>query len=184
MPHGADDELAALRERLWLELARATQDRAHGWRTPVLATRDGDEVDARTLILREVDAATQTLTSYTDARSPKVAQIKAHPHGTLVAWCPALQWQLRLRLRLQVELDGLAVSSRWARLALRPQAQDYLSPLPPGAPLPAAAPPPREARGHFALLRAEVLAMDWLGLRAGGHRRARFDADGARWITP
>lgn len=184
MPRSADDELAALRERLWLELQRATEDRAHGWRTPVLATRDGDEVDARTLILREVDAAAQVLTCYTDARSPKVAQIAVHPQGKLVAWCPALQWQLRLTLRLQAELDGLAVSSRWTRLALRPQAQDYLSPLPPGAPLPTPVAPPRAGRGHFALLRAEVLAIDWLGLRADGHRRARFDADGARWITP
>jgi len=180
---GADDELAALQERLWAELVRATQERSHGWRRLVLATVSGDGADARTVVLREVDAGARELLCYTDARSPKVAQIASHPRGTLVAWCPALQWQLRLRVRLQVETDGLAVSSRWAQLRLHPQAQDYLTPLPPGSPLSAAG-PDRAQRGHFALLRAEVLAIDWLGLRPSGHRRALFDAGTARWLTP
>ncbi|MFN4114906.1 MAG: pyridoxamine 5'-phosphate oxidase, partial [Inhella sp.] len=120
---------------------------------------------------------------YTDARSPKETQIKAQPQAALVAWCPALQWQLRLRLHVSIETDGLAVSSRWAQLRLRPQAQDYLSPLPPGAPL-AGGEAVRDMRGHFALLRARVRQLDWLGLRADGHRRALFDATGARWLNP
>ncbi len=180
---GADDDLAALQQRIWLELERATRDRAHGWRTPVLATRDGESADARTLVLREVDPAARELIAYTDARSPKAAQIAAQPLATLVAWCPTLQWQLRARLRLRIETDGLAVSSRWAQLKLRPQAQDYLSPLPPGAPL-GSAEPARDSRGHFALLRAEVLSLDWLSLDRDGHRRAAFDSTGARWLSP
>jgi hypothetical protein len=70
---------------------------------------------------------------------------------------------------------------------MTPAAQDYLSPLPPGSPLaPGAAPPlpERGSREHFAVLTAEVLALDWLELHALGHRRAVFDAAGARWVTP
>ena len=74
-----------------------------------------------------------------------------------------------------VQTSGLAVSSRWARLKLSPAAQDYLSPLPPGAPLTAAPSrpqPDRDSRSHFAVVQAQVQAMDWLELRPGGHRRA------------
>ena len=180
----AEDDLAALRVALWDELQRAARDKSHGWRTPVLATRDGEGADARTVVLREVDAERRQVLIYTDVRSPKVAQLQAHPQATLVAWCPSLGWQLRLKARLSLDTDGLALSSRWARLQLSPAAQDYLSPLPPGSALDTAPVPARDTRGHFALIRAEVEAIDWLGLRPGGHRRAVFDAAGARWVTP
>ena len=120
-------------------------------------------------------------------RSPKVAQITAHPNATLMAWCGQLGWQLRLRVALTVETSGLAVSSRWARLKLTPAAQDYLSPLPPGAPIAAMTThqPERASREHFAVVTAQVQAIDWLELHASGHRRALFDAAGqGRWLTP
>jgi hypothetical protein len=184
-------ELNAVHTALWQELARAPHDKHHEWRTPVLATVDGDAADARTVVLREVDAASATLGLFTDVRAAKVAQLQAHPVGTLVLWSRRLSWQLRLRVQLSVQTDGLAVTSRWARLKLSPAAQDYLSPLAPGQALPAAdvtAPPPTALpaadRGHFALLQARVLASDWLELHPQGHRRARVDAEGARWLVP
>lgn len=177
------DDLPALEDTIWQELARATRDRGHAWRFAVLATVEGEAADARTVVLRDTDRATRTLLIYTDARSPKAAQLTAHPLGTLVLWSPQLSWQLRLRVRLALETSGLRVSSRWAQLKLTPAAQDYLSPLPPGSPLAAAA-PERQSREHFAVLAAEVLSLDWLLLAATGHRRARFDAAGAAWVTP
>jgi pyridoxamine 5'-phosphate oxidase len=183
----ADEDLAALPDAIWAELARAVNDHSHGWRTPVLATVDGEVADARTVVLREVDVALQALNFFTDARSPKVAQLQRNPLGTVAAWCPRLSWQLRMRVALQIETDGLAVSSLWAKLKLRTAAQDYMSELPPGSLLPARSEPARleiGTRAHFALLRAKVLQIDWLGLRPQGHRRALVDAHGARWTTP
>jgi pyridoxamine 5'-phosphate oxidase len=96
---------------------------------------------------------------------------------------------------LSIQTEGLAVSSRWAHLKLSPAAQDYLAPLAPGMALATStaadetAPPPAattvaEQRAYFALLTAEVVSMDWLELRATGHRRALFEASDARWVTP
>jgi hypothetical protein len=31
---------------------------------------------------------------------------------------------------------------------------------------------------------AQVLTLDWLSLDPAGHRRAVFDAAGARWVQP
>ncbi len=170
---------------VWRELARAPLDRHHEWRTPVLATVNGDMADARTVVLRETDADARELRLFTDGRSAKVAQIARHPQGTLAMWSKRLSWQLRVRVRLQVQGEGLAVASRWARLKQSPAAQDYLSPLAPGSPLDAEAPGrPAPERGHFALVTASVLAVDWLELHANGHRRALFDAAGGRWLVP
>jgi pyridoxamine 5'-phosphate oxidase len=185
------DSLAAVQTALWQELARATHDKHHEWRTAVLATVDGDAADARTVVLREVDSDASTLLIFSDARAAKLAQLRTHPVGTMVMWSRRLSWQLRLRVQLSAQTEGLAVASRWVRLKLSPAAQDYLSPLPPGQALdgpetevPPATASPAADRGHFALLQARVLSADWLELHRAGHRRARFDDEGARWLVP
>jgi pyridoxamine 5'-phosphate oxidase len=178
------ETLALIEARCWQELQLAAQQPGHEWRTPVLATVDGDEAQARTVVLREVDAPARALVFYTDARSAKVAQIQARPTGTLLCWSSRIGWQLRLRVRMDVQTSGLQVSSRWARLKLTPAAQDYLSPLPPGSPVSDRLAPERATRNHFAVVSAHVLGVDWLELHADGHRRARFDADGAAWLQP
>jgi hypothetical protein len=177
------EQLTEIETAIWAELCTAVRDKAHPWRLGVLATTDGHEADARTVVLRELDAARRSLLVYTDARSAKARQATSHPRATLVLWSEALGWQLRLRLQLAVQTAGLTVSSRWAQLKMTPAAHDYLSPLPPGStvehPL-----PQRGSRVHFAVLEAQVQAIDWLELHAEGHRRALFDAAGRRWLAP
>ena len=179
------ETLAAIEAAVWQQLGRCVTDKAHAWRTPVLATVDGERADARTVVLREVDARTRQLLIYTDERAGKVHQLLNHPRGTLVMWSPALGWQLRCRVRLSLEMSGLAASSRWARIRLSPAAQDYLSPLPPGTPLQDQAPMhPPVKRDYFAVIDATVESLDWLELHADGHRRAIFDGQGSRFVQP
>ena len=178
------ESLALIHQASWQELAQAARLREHPFRLMALATVDAEAADLRTVVLREVEADQHRLIFFTDARSPKVAQLRAHPAGTLLVWSQPLGWQLRLRVTLSVQADGLAVSSRWARLKMSPAAQDYLSPLPPGAPVEPYQ-PERATRAQFAVVTAQVIAMDWLELHADGHRRAKFDAAGqGLWVTP
>jgi len=176
--------LALVHQACWLELQQAARQRDHAFRLMGLATVDGDGADLRTVVLRETLADERTLVFFTDGRSAKVAQLRAHPRATLMVWCARLGWQLRLRVQLAIETDGLAVSSRWARLKMKPAAQDYLSPLPPGTPVERYL-PERATREHFAVVHARVTSLDWLELHADGHRRAVFDADGqGQWVVP
>jgi len=175
------DSLAAIEAALWHELNDAAHLPQHPWRTAVLATTDGELGDARTVVLRGSDSVAQRLTLFSDARAPKLAQIAAHPLGTLVMWSPTLNWQLRLRVRLHTVTDGLAVSSQWARLKLSPAAHDYLSAQAPGSVL-ATVLGARADRAHFALILADVLSIDWLELHPQGHRRARFGDGCAVWL--
>ena len=175
--------LQAIEALIWRELAAAALEKGHAFRTAVLATRDGESADARTVVLREVDADAHELIFLSDARSAKAAQLQAHSLGTLVLWSAPLSWQLRLRVQLTLETSGLKVSSRWARLQFTAAAQDYLSHLAPGTAL-ADAKVERGSREHFAVVTARVLVVDWLELSAGGHRRASFDEQGARWLVP
>jgi hypothetical protein len=178
------ETLAEVEAEVWRQLSLSATDRAHPWRTSVLATVNGDAADARLVVIREVDARQKRLLFYSDERAGKVAQLLHHPHGTMVMWSPELSWQLRCRVRLAMEMSGLAASSRWARIRLSPAAQDYLSPLPPGTTLPAVPAHPPVARDYFAVIDATIETIDWLELHPDGHRRAVFDDRGARWVQP
>ena len=179
--------LDAIQAEVWRQLGAAVGDIAHPWRTPVLETINGHLADARTVVLREVEASEQRFMIYTDERASKVSQLLSHPIGTLVMWSQPLGWQLRCRVHLAIEMSGLAASSRWARIRLSPAAQDYLSPLPPGSVLdePDAAPTHAPlARDYFSIITAQVLSLDWLELHELGHRRARFDDGKGVWLQP
>lgn len=183
------ESLGLIHQACWLELQHAARQRGHPFRLMALATvaanSDGPQAELRHVVLREVHAETRSLVFFTDARSPKVAQMRAHPEGTLLVWSERLGWQLRLRVALAVETEGLGVSSRWARLKMSPAAHDYLSPLPPGTPVAERFAPERATRDHFSVVTARVRAIDWLELHADGHRRAGFDADGnGQWLVP
>ena len=178
------ESLRLIETACWQELARAAREREHGWRTMTLATVDGDRAEARTVVLREADLDRRWLLFYSDDRAAKLAQIAAHPLGTLLLWSDVLSWQLRLRVHLAPLDDRAEVSARWARLKQSPSAQDYLSPLAPGATLIQHRGQERGSREHFTVIRATVQDIDWLELHPDGHRRAIFDAAGARWVQP
>ena len=188
-------ELDEIETSIWSELENCVAARPrsgpgatdagqpHEWRVAVLATVDDGQADARSLVLREVDAAERRLIFYTDARSPKVRQIEASPQGTLIFYSRELGWQLRMQVRLAVETDGLAVSSRWAKLQTSAGAHDYLAAAAPGTHLDA---PLADlgTRAHFAMIEAMAESVDWLELHPEGHRRALLGAGGARWVQP
>ena len=177
------DSLHMIERACWRELDLAAKDRQHGWHVMTLATVDGPRADARSVVVREANEAAHQILFYTDHRSAKVAQIAANPQGVLVGWCTRTSWQVRIQVRLQVQTSGLEVSSRWAKVKLSPSSQDYLAALPPGTPVDRYQ-PERGSRDHFAVVVAEVQAIDWLELHSDGHRRARLAGSDSAWLTP
>lgn len=184
---------AELPGRIWQELQRATVDRHHEWRTPVLASVDADGLpQARTVVLRRADAEARALTCFTDARSPKCADLQARPRAALVFWSQRLGWQLRITADARVATDGPAVQAAWERVRPSAAATDYLMPRAPGAPLDDTTTGPAGERHHLAIVQLEVRAIDWLELHRDGHRRGRWDGGPAQggepagwvWLTP
>lgn len=174
---------AELPGRIWQELQRAPRDKHHGWRTPVLATVDAHGLpNARTVVLRQTDPGAQTLVCFTDARSPKCAELRQQPGALLAFWSQRLGWQLRVQVRAVVQTEGPEVDAAWARVGASPAASDYLSGRAPGAAL--MPHEPASGHHHLALLRLQVLAIDWLELHRDGHRRARLADNGLDWLTP
>jgi general stress protein 26 len=187
------DEIAT---QVWVQLQRASVDRHHEWRTPVLASVGLDgSVQARTVVLRRADIDAKRLVFYSDRRSPKVLELKANPAATLVFWSRRLSWQVRAQVNAEILEAGPLVDSAWASVAQSPAAGDYLSLAAPGTALKSVPviPPQPEASGpshlhrgphHLAIVCADVLSIDWLELSRAGHRRARLTAGASQWLVP
>ncbi|CAM8634868.1 PPOX_FMN_cyano, PPOX class probable FMN-dependent enzyme, alr4036 family [Comamonadaceae bacterium] len=176
-----------IRQRIWLELQRAVQDRHHEWRTPVLATVGTDALpQARTVVLRHADARQTALQFYTDSRSPKIEELEAHPSVALVFWSKRLSWQLRIRAKATVQRTGAEVDAVWTRVSQSPAAGDYLSAKAPGDLLMDETSPNTSggSQHHLAVITLQVQDMDWLELARTGHRRAVFTADQWEWRVP
>lgn len=175
---------ADLVQRIWTELQRATLDRHHEWRTPILASVDAlGAPQARTVVLRGADARAAQLVFYTDRRSPKVAELRATPAAALVLWSTRLSWQLRVSATAQVHTEGPGVDAAWARVSVSAAAGDYLSAQAPGAALDDATTAPPAAH-HLAVVTLQVVDMDWLELSREGHRRAQLVGSNVRWRVP
>lgn len=185
-----------IRQQIWKELGRATQDRHHAWRTPVLATNDQEgRVNARTVVLRKVNADDNegggTLDIYTDSRSPKVSELADRSSVCLVFWSTRLNWQLRVRAEMSIQTDGPYVESLWQSVRQTRAAGDYLGILPPGVALPSeedsadsATASEDTTKGYFAVLSARVTEIDWLELAREKHRRARMVGNSWEWLKP
>lgn len=176
-----------IRQRIWTELQRATHDRHHEWRTPVVATVGVDGLPgARTVVLRHADVKSLSLAFYTDSRSPKVAELSAAPHASFVFWSKRLSWQLRVQAHMTVQTSGPQVSEVWERVRQSAAAGDYLAAAAPGALLAGASAvqAPVGLQHHLAIVTAQVLAIDWLELARTGHRRAVLTATGFEWRVP
>ncbi len=179
-PRASEGELV---QRIWTELQRATVDRHHEWRTPVLATISQGVPQARTVVLRGADANASQLIFFTDSRSPKVNELRATPAAVFVFWSKRLSWQLRVQVQSQVHISGPRVEEAWARVSQSAAANDYLAARAPGSAMhPAAASEP--GSHHLSVVTAHVEQMDWLELAREGHRRARVVGNTLDWLVP
>ena len=199
------DTPAEVREQIWKELVRATHDRHHAWRTPVLATVNAQgRPNARTVVLRKASAADGgTIEIYTDRRSPKVSELMAQPSACLVFWSARLSWQLRVAVDVSVQVEGPYIDSLWQNVKHTRAAGDYLGLLPPGQALPDEpivsdvstddscddstddpSATDTDQTVQFAVLTARVSEIDWLELGRGQHRRAKIFDDQWQWLAP
>lgn len=178
----------AIREQIWRELGRATQDRHHAWRTPVFATTGLDgTVNARTVVLRTVDREASHLKIYTDARSSKAEELAKQRNAIFVFWSKKLNWQLRVRVNVDLSSSSSQAQKLWQQVKQTASASDYISTSAPGIPISSKAQVVQKNEiqtTHFAVITADIMDMEWLELSSSGHRRAKISLDAWTWLTP
>jgi hypothetical protein len=197
------DNLAGALERSWRLLEEAIGDPISPVRTPVLISVSTDGLaQGRTVVLRGFNRQQRQLTIYTDARSAKVAQLRAQPTCTLVAYQPNPMMQLRLSTNAIVNHNNEITHEAWAVMP-GPNRCNYLTDPDPGSisvqatdgrPIINAESVPTNdeneiAYSHFSVIVFTIKELEWLYLPRCGHRRAQFTWDEANslqsdWLIP
>jgi pyridoxamine 5'-phosphate oxidase len=189
----------------WHQLVLATQhaknheDRS-GFRTMTVATNTPDGADARTVVLRQVDAVRRYLWFHTDARASKVMQLEAFPKATLLFWDEKSQIQLRLSAETRLHTDDYVADEQWKNLWVGSRKMYLSEPAPgseqlnpyPGFPPQLGSDLPSEAdseagRKNFAVMECRILSLEYLQLGRSGQTRARFQYEPDRklvWLAP
>lgn len=172
-------------------LRRATADARSPFRQPVLTTVDaGGAPHSRMLVLREIDAQ-QHLIFFTDARTPKVAQLRQNPAAALLFWDPRKRVQLSMQVEVHLVEDEARLVRYRDRVKGRAQ-QSYTTVLTPGTPVQkpedADACTDFETGNHFMALECRPVSLTVLQL--SGERHLRFVAEkredvwDASWVVP
>jgi pyridoxamine 5'-phosphate oxidase len=197
MPDGLDEVFASI----WNSLEEGCRRGRHPWHTGVLATTDGDQPDARIVVLRGVDRTRGEVVFHTDCRSPKWRQLSANPEAAWVFYDAPASIQIRLRGTVK-ETDAASLRTIWQNLPPR-CLKSYATLEPPGTPIASAhdgldecwrqGTPPAEANAwaapNLAVLRLVTRSIDHLSLAHSGHRRALFTrgetgAWRGTWVVP
>ena len=175
--------LAKLHDIIWSLLAEGVEDASSPFHTPALATVGDDEPDVRTVVLRHADPAMRQISCHTDWRSPKRSQVENHSRVSWMFYDRGRKLQLRCCGQGVLHKENALAHQRWTSSPPRSR-MCYSSPLAPGTSVgsPMEAPKnPESGWQNFTVLTCVVDYMDWLFLRAGGHRRAIFRWHHSRW---
>lgn len=156
-------------------LTRAAHDKNAGaLRWPILASASPDRgADARMLVLRRFERDALILELHTDARAPKIDQLRAESRCALVFFDTRTKVQLRVFGEAAIHDTGSIAEAAFERV--QKASLDEYRGAPPGALL--ASEPDRsdDARANFAVIRIKLLKADWLKLSRSGHERFVVD---------
>lgn len=176
----------------WARLSAGATDAGSAFHTPVVAiSHEETGASVRTVVLRRVDPAQRLLFFHTDRRSPKFESLHHERKAAWLFYDPALKLQLRVLTTTTLHTEDAIAHEMWRTTPAETRAL-YGSPLTPGTPLPgpllSPPAPASDGRDNFAVVRCEVVEIDWLFLHPTGHRRIRFTLDDehvtSTWLAP
>ncbi len=161
------------------ELLRSNVDRRHPFRFFWLATQS-DYPELRTVVKRDFTKAWEIII-FTDARSPKVTQIRQQARVSALFYHPKKKLQVRLRghARLIAESEE-EYGPYLQQVQQSPALKDYQTELAPGSPLS----PAGVGLGttlHFAVIQFSTKEIDILQLGTEAHQRVLFHRNGEGW---
>ncbi len=186
------DDLSAVEKIIWELLQNATTSYKSAFHYGTVSNIQDGRAEARTVILRNADAVTNTLSFHTDVRSPKVEALRKDPALSWLFYNEPLKLQLRMKANAHVHYKDELAAMAWG--LLKPSSQVTYSP----------ADAPGEiikdfkkkidlennpellhfAENNFVLVDTTILSIDFLYLHHSGNRRALFNcvANESNWV--
>ena len=185
----------------WRMLERGAVKSDHPFHWPVLGSTSDQGCGLRTVILRQVNAQERTIVCHTDARAPKVEEIRSQPQTSWLFYHPEKKIQVRISGHATLHAQDSYADQQWADAGVTSRL-NYCASQPPGTPIdkPSSGLPDfllkkiptlmqtEMGRKNFMAIAVKIYSMDWLMLKITGNRRALFEWDGdklrSKWLVP
>lgn len=163
------------------ELRRSNADRKHPFRYFYFATL-GEFPEVRTVVNRKVDLDL-TLTFFTDARSPKVQQLKKTPKVSALFYHPGKKLQIRMNGWAELVDQGHGDFDRLLNQVKQTSSlKDYTTLQAPGSTVSDEAESLFGDEVYFLAIKVHPIKLDILQLGREGHRRTAYiRQEGEAW---
>jgi pyridoxamine 5'-phosphate oxidase len=177
-------------------------NRKHSFHTPVFSNiNKNNNVSSRIVVLRKFNEKKLKLNFHTDARSPKIKEIKKNNISNFVFYDYALKIQLRIKTQSKINNKNDVTKIEWDNTRLFSR-KCYLTEKDPssktnsaedGIPfhLKGKEPSKEESEkgyNNFAVIENQIKDIDWLYLNSSGHRRLSISFEDNlpifSWIIP
>jgi hypothetical protein len=187
-------------DHAWGLLGRGGADAKHPFHYPVLATFNAQNVQQRTVVLRDTRRPEGYLIAYSDIRTQKIADLRENGKANWLFYDHGNKEQIRAKGDMIIHHQDEVAQDKWEQIP--PKARgDYIGPLKPGterdtyeANLPEdfleepSHKNTEQGFENFCVLLSKIQVMDYLKLMKGGHLRTRFSRENdvwrKRWVAP
>lgn len=165
------------------ELHRGALDAKHPFRFVTLATKAESGVDARYVVVRQIDEELNFFL-FTDDRTSKVEQLTAFSDMVLLFYHPAKRTQIKIKGKAKIRRRDELTASFWSKIQGDAR-KAYNQIIPPGTILH----DPNEAFAwnesltevNFTLIQIAPTEIEALQLNGLEHLRVRFKLSGIKW---
>ncbi|MBK0382793.1 pyridoxamine 5'-phosphate oxidase family protein [Pedobacter sp. SD-b] len=162
---------------------------------PVLGTVNINEVELRTIVLRDFDQKNNSLVFYTDYRSPKIEQIQNNDQVSFLFYDAEKAEQIRIKAKAVIHHQTDLSKNYWDKIRVQNR-KDYASKK---APSSLSLEPSNyleknwgqhteDFYQNFAVIINKIMEIDWLVLEKDINKRARFwrkeSGFKSEWLIP
>lgn len=168
--------MEALLSKIFSELEKGSKNPKHPFRYFCLSSIHNNTPKQRMVVFRGIEK--NTISIYTDIRTPKVAELLANPNASVLLYDYKKMNQIQLLGKVSVEKEYDA--NVWDSISPKAK-KDYTTLLPPGSTIEG---PEKVSYGesiHFCILKFTFTKIDYLNINRPYHTRAEFTFTNNSW---
>jgi pyridoxamine 5'-phosphate oxidase len=171
----------------WQQLSAGVKSSKHPFHHAVIGTINEGFADTRTVILRKVIAEKQCLIFHSDARSPKINQLKKNNKVSWLFYDEPSRIQIRIKAEALIHHQNEVALERWNASRLESRRCYLANPAPSSISEIATDGLPKNLTvkdlteenvacgfDNFVVVETKVLELEWLFLNHAAHKRANF----------
>ena len=108
-----ENSLDTMLEKAIKTISNGVEDTKSYFHTPTVCTFEGQDISARTVVLREFNEQERILRFHTDQRSPKIFQIRENNIATVHAYDQEEKIQIRLKGCIEIHHQDSITKNAW-----------------------------------------------------------------------